>query len=100
MPSQAPPIAFVRCDDEQVNRNFTNMQKWMGDLSVVIRGQITPDTLLATGNNFITPPLKNVRGRIVVYQSEPADISDGGLQSDGRWLMVASAPTTVRLLFF
>lgn len=55
---------------------------------------------LAAGDNAITTPGKtHAKGRIVVYQSAAADLFDKGVDASGRWVINASAPCTVLLIF-
>jgi hypothetical protein len=86
---------------ETVDRNFFDIKKTIGDACPVIRGVVTGDTLLATGENRIRLPgrVKSPVGRIVVYQTAAASIVDVGQDGD-YWVVDSSAPTTVRMLFF
>jgi hypothetical protein len=95
------PLLLAHVDDEPTQRNFERLRTALAQMAALVGGRETGLLSLVTGDNLITPPNGlRPRGRLVLYQDAPANLSDGGLQSDGRWKLTSTAPCRVRLLFF
>ena len=94
-------LVLAHVDDDAAQRNFVRIAEAFAKLAALCGGHETQLIALSTGDNLITPPGQvRPRARITVYQDAPADLSDGGLQADGKWKVTASAPCRARFLFF
>lgn len=96
-----PKPVLVPVTDTKTNANFREVSKAFDEACPVIHGALTDDIDLVVGENLIKPP-RRVRapsGKIIIYQSAAADITDNGLNASGYWSLTSTAVCTVRLLF-
>ncbi len=92
-------LILSRLKDRDVDRNFNEVDKAMSELGPLVRARPTGFIDLVAGDNVIKPTVPGATGRLITYQSAVADLTDKGLV-DGKWVITASAPCTVKLLFF
>lgn len=94
---RGPTIREV--EDELVHQNFTEIGNTWARFGPLADAADPIEYTLVTGVNALRPPLRP-RGRVVVYQSAAADLFDTGLNEAGFWVLNASAPVTVRIMWF
>ena len=88
-----------RVADLDANKNFETVRTAFYELGPAALGYMTDELTLATGDNEVTPTIAGPRGRITVFQSAAATLTDQGLNSKGQWVVTASAPCRVRFIF-
>jgi len=95
------PVLADTSGTSSLERNFSEIKKSFDEACPVIRGVITDEVTLVAGENRVKLPgkIKKPEGRLTVYQTLAADITDGGLSS-GYWLVTSTATTRVKFLFF
>lgn len=86
--------------DAKADRNFEEIKRILSQMHPHVNGVPTGDVNLSTGANRIKPSIPRPTGRHIVYQSAAATLTDDGLDSAGFWVIQASAPCIVRLIFF
>lgn len=89
---------FVITGSETTDRNFQELRRLLADLYTGASAKET-QAVLAAGDNSITPTVPAPKGRIITFQSAAANLFDKGMVN-GRWVINASAPCTIRLAFF
>jgi hypothetical protein len=95
------PFAMLigRHKDKEIDNNFQEIKKSLDDTHPVVKSRNAGPIDLAVGLNYIPLPIPKPDGRIITYQSAPADLTDSGVQGN-YWLITASAACTIKLLFF
>lgn len=99
MANRGKTVRFKRTDDKIVDDNFESVKAAFYELGPAALGYLTDEISLVAGDNRITPTIPGPRGRFTVFQSAAADLTDQGLNSEGQWVVTASAPCRARFIF-
>lgn len=86
-------------DDENSQKNFTNIDKFLADTGLTTRGKETELLALVAGDNEVRVPLNGPVGRITIYLDAAVTIYDKGLNSRNYWVVNCSAPCNARFYF-
>lgn len=90
---------FKQSGNQVLDYNFTELTKRFSELFDGCAAKQT-EVVLSTGDNEIVPTIANPQGRFITFQSAAADLFDKGLNINGKWVLNASAPCTIRIAFF
>ena len=96
-----PQPIIAKVADDVAHRNFQEIAKVIKDADHVLRATLTPVLALVTGDNAVTLPrdIPNPTGCHRVFVDAAVTLFDKGL-SGGKWILNASGPCNVRLMFF
>jgi hypothetical protein len=75
------------------------VSSWAAGLCPVVRGALTGKLALVAGDNKVTTPVSNPRGRVTVFQDAASTLIDGAA-TPTTWVVNASAPCNAIFLFF
>lgn len=92
-------LYFERSAELATRRNFSELQRAFRELGPLAFGYMTEELSLVAGDNPVVPTVAGPRGRITVFQTAASTLTDKGLDSNGRWIVTASAPCKARFVF-
>ena len=90
---------FRRDSNVVMNQNLDELTKQFSEFYPGVYAK-EKEVVVSTGDNTISPTVPRPRGRLITFQDAAATFFDKGLDSNGLWVLNASAPCTIRIAFF